>query len=650
MNLTLGGDQWIVSLAKTTVHQPGSSVPLIGLLTWRSWTAQLAEEIAEADAFILLVGEAGVGNWQVPEYLEAHDRWVKSGRTFPLIVILIEGQKAPGLPFLHQLQWIETPDPTSERNVAHIFNAVSGRGVSTSELWRYSSPYRGLEAMEEKDSEYFFGRTTETVEVLEALAAQDRLLVLIGNSGVGKSSIARAGVLAALKRQAWPEHMGTSKIWPAVFHNSRRWCFLSLRPGDDPLKALVECFLDTWQYAAADYERVNQQRGWMEQLQDKATLSDLIGATERRLEELRQPKPPAFFLYVDQGEELYVRDEDRRRRRFSELLAQALADPRLRVMMSIRSDFLGSLHKDTPLFKVRHQIDVPPLGEAELHEVVSRPAQLLGARFETERLVDIITRRTAEESRKDVGALPLLSYTLDDMWKQMVRRGDGTLRLPAQAFDLAAVLVERADTFLATRPSVEPTLQRVMTLRCATVREDGEPTRRRAPRSEFSADEWQLVSELANSPYRLLITATTNARETYAEVAHESIFLHWQKLRDWIVAEKSFLSWRKDFEMLRKKWEDAPSDSKDDALLMGIHLADARQWIKERASDLSARDLQFVQLSVDGAQTRPRREKKEARRISAKRRRDEEEALKKELVETIRGWVVDVKRAIRWPP
>jgi hypothetical protein len=59
--------------------------------------------------------------------------------------------------------------------------------------------------MEEKDSDYFFGRSVETVEVLNALAAPDRLAVLIGDSGVGKSSLAQAGVLAALKRQAWPE-------------------------------------------------------------------------------------------------------------------------------------------------------------------------------------------------------------------------------------------------------------------------------------------------------------------------------------------------------------------------------------------------------------------------------------------------------------
>ena len=148
----------------------------------------------------------GVGKWQVPEYDEALDRWVKSGRTFPLIVVLLEGQTAPGLPFLRQLHWIVTPDPASEKDVARIFDAASGGGARPPELWRYASPYRGLEAMEEKDSDYFFGRDAGNGRGARgARRAQGRLPVLIGNSGVGKSSLAQAGVLAALKRQAWPE-------------------------------------------------------------------------------------------------------------------------------------------------------------------------------------------------------------------------------------------------------------------------------------------------------------------------------------------------------------------------------------------------------------------------------------------------------------
>ena len=87
------------------------------------------------------------------------------------------------------------------------------------------------------------------------------------------------------------------------------------------------------------------------------------------------------------------------------------------MLMSMRADFLGELQKDEPLYNVHRQIDVPPLREAELREVVSRPAELLSARFETLSLRTSLPG-TAEELIKDVGALPLLSYPLDDMWSR----------------------------------------------------------------------------------------------------------------------------------------------------------------------------------------------------------------------------------------
>ena len=186
----------------------------------------------------------------------------------------------------------------------------------------------------------------------------------------------------------------------------------------------------------------------------------------------------------------------------------------------------------------------------------------------------------------------------------MVKSGDGVLRLPAQSFELGGVLVDRADTFLAAHPDSEDALRRVLTLRLATVHEDGEPTRRRAPRSEFSEGEWRLVSELADHPNRILVTVTAESGETYAEVAHEAIFRRWNKLRDWIAAEREFLAWRSGLEAARRAWQAIPPHSKDDALLMGHGLAQASNWLAKRAEDISSVDREFVVLSRKVAQRR----------------------------------------------
>src|SRR5262249_12962995 len=152
------------------------------------------------------------------------------------------------------------------------------------------------------------------------------------------------------------------------------------------------------------------------------------------------------------------------------------------------------------------------------------------------------------------GALPLLSYLLDDMWARMVRRGDGVLRLPHQGIELGGVLVDRADAFLASHPNSQEQLRRIFTLKLATVREDEEPTRRRAPRSDFADEEWRLISELADHPNRLLVTTTLEGADTYAEVAHEAIFRRWGRLRDWITGEREFLIWRSGLENARRAW------------------------------------------------------------------------------------------------
>jgi hypothetical protein len=57
------------------------------------WLPQLAKEIAEATAFVLLVGEKGLGPWQVAEYYEAIDRRVKE-QNFPVVLVLLDGQPA----------------------------------------------------------------------------------------------------------------------------------------------------------------------------------------------------------------------------------------------------------------------------------------------------------------------------------------------------------------------------------------------------------------------------------------------------------------------------------------------------------------------------------------------------------------------------
>jgi formylglycine-generating enzyme required for sulfatase activity len=101
-----------------------------------------------------------------------------------------------------------------------------------------------------------------------------------------------------------------------------------------------------------------------------------------------------------------------------------------------------------------------------------------------------------------------------------------------------------------------------------------------------------------------LVTAASEGGETYAEVAHEAIFRRWDMLRQWIAAERGFLAWRSGLEAARRAWQATPDRSKNDALLMGLALAQAQNWLAKRSEVLAAEDRNFISLSRKVARRR----------------------------------------------
>ena len=432
--------------------------------------------------------------------------------------------------------------------------------------------------------------------MLTALAdKRGRCPILIGASGVGKSSVARAGVLSALKSMQWPGTERTSAAaWPSGLKNSRGWLSLVVRPGEAPLEALAAVFIQLWQLDAKNPDLAALPRKWAKGFAaGDNTLADLIGVTQDELKKREGEAPERILIYLDQGEELYTRAASQEAHRFSEVLAVGLGDHRLSAFASLRADYFDRLQADEPLFKCREHVDVPPLDRAQLHEVVTAPARALGVAFEDDKIADRITDAAVAEP----GALPLVSYQLTDMWAGMVARNDATLRLPAQAIDVGGVLASRAEDFLKAHPDQEPALRRLLTLRLAAVPPEGEPVRRQARREECTDAQWTLAAGLADHPWRLVVMgerATDN--RIVAEVAHEALLRAWPRLAQWLRDEREFLVFKGEAERAERRWQ--AMERADRALLTGLDLARAEEWLPKRSQDLPPDVATFVQRSI----------------------------------------------------
>ena len=128
------------------------------------WLPRLAKEIDACQGILLLIGKR-VGKWQELEYLEAVRLARDTGK--PLIVPVIMGDTAPGLPFFDQYHRLFFREPASNEGLAAILKALDGaQAEGASPLWAQFNPYCGLAAFTSANSAFFFGRETLTADVL----------------------------------------------------------------------------------------------------------------------------------------------------------------------------------------------------------------------------------------------------------------------------------------------------------------------------------------------------------------------------------------------------------------------------------------------------------------------------------------------------
>jgi formylglycine-generating enzyme required for sulfatase activity len=569
------------------------------------WQPGLFDAIANAQAFLILVSNR-VGDWQKFEYLEALDRKAKDDAFLLVPIITADRAKGPAanLPLLSQLHWIESTEPTAPEPLAKILAALqSGNVAKAPEPWRAINPYRGLVALEEQDADFFFGRDHETEQIIrKMLSAPGRLIALIGNSGVGKSSLVLAGVIGSLKRQRWP---GGQMAWPEALRDSRAWAYLAMKPGEDPIGALMSEWAALWFPSATDPRRVDLRNAWGDRLrQGKARLSDLIEATDAHFrDELALTPPPRTFLYVDQGEELYARSPAAERKRFSEIIADGLAacPQRLIVMLSQRSDYYGQLQANATLFGLTERVDVAPLDSEKLGLVLREPARVLGVRFESEDLISHIVKSAEDQP----GALPLLADLFTDLWERMRVRGDGVLRVSdrREIIQIGAALSRRADLFVAKMPDKVEAVKRLFTLRLTHVPRQGEPVRARWEPDRVSADleaEWALVELLAGPDWRLLVTGEKDGKRT-AEVAHEIMLKTWPTLKRWLDEEREFLVWRGELDTRLQEYAktgEIGTREQRQALLMGLALDTAKKWLTARGRDIEPDARAYIEASM----------------------------------------------------
>jgi eukaryotic-like serine/threonine-protein kinase len=425
------------------------------------------------------------------------------------------------------------------------------------------NPYRGLRPFDADHRALFFGRDAEAGVVLDRLRSEP-LVVVTGDSGVGKSSLCRAGVLPAVREGA--------------LGGGRAWAVLAFRPGKRPLSALAT--------TVATLLRGDAARLASAASAEPAALADTLG---RHLGEAG-----GLLLFVDQVEELLTVSDPHERDAAQAALAElAGGRPGLRVLATLRADFLTrfaalpSLGADL----ARTLYLLPPLSPERTREAVVGPASAMGVRFESDAMVDELVAAAAQP-----GGLPLLQFALAELWEARDEAA-GVVRHSAleAASGVGGALAKHADALLATLgPNLGAEARRLL-VRLVTL----DDTRVRRTGAELDADRPATRAALDALVRGRLVVAHEGEAGGAFELAHEVLIREWGALRRWLHEDADKRAVRERLTVVAVDWVRAgrPADA----------LWSARQ-LREAAAlgpdDLGERGAEFLRASARAGRRR----------------------------------------------
>ena len=215
----------------------------------------------------------------------------------------------------------------------------------------------------------------------------------------------------------------------------------------------------------------------------------------------------------------------------------------------------------------------------------------------------------AVRDAETVDALPLLAFALRELYD----RGSGDHYLSLAAYnalgDAEAKLTplensvrKAADDVLAeAKPSDEEmaALRDAFVPAMVRVNDQGEYVRRPAKWDNLPPKSHALLERLAKA--RLLIVSQ-QGDDRIVEVAHEALLRKWPRLRAWLDEAREFLAGKQQLEVDLRDWERASEADKADALLSGLKLHRAREWLTARPQQFSDQERAYIRASIDQAE------------------------------------------------
>ncbi|WP_395714230.1 hypothetical protein [Reyranella sp.] len=473
---------------------------------------------------------------------------------------------------------------------------IKPSGADPDDAWE-GSPFRGLEVFDVRHRKIFWGRGKAREEALQVLRRQDlygcSFLLIHGSSGVGKSSLARAGLLGDLEQMASANDRWRSAV------------VVPSRGMRTPIAALAEALASAVPELAAQPAELAARL-----LANPAEATVAIAAALASAEAGGRLR---VALLVDQLEELLLWTREQQtgqaageREAFAETLSRLARSRLVWVVATLRSDLMALL-EDSPVLsdlarnERLYRLERPRPGA--LAEIIRRPAELAGLSFvghdkDNLPLVDVLT----DAAKRQQDCLPLLQFTLKLLYDDKERR-PGTISY--QQYESAGGLENAIGTWadrtigaLGADPETERAVDDVIFNLARRGRETEIVVGAELLLDEgFLTPARERVIQALDQARLIVLDASPQTQRRTARVAHEALLNHWRRARSLFETHSAKLLLKDDLEHDALRWREQEKDD-DFLILSATHLVDAEQLMADSRVALSARARDYIKESL----------------------------------------------------
>ncbi|MYM81949.1 AAA family ATPase [Duganella sp. FT50W] len=455
--------------------------------------------------------------------------------------------------------------------------------------WLHASPFRGLEAFEEQHAAIFFGRKLSVDQLVQVVVAQAQaacaMVLVLGPSGAGKTSLVQAGLIPALKAGAAPADSGI-----AIRAHVQLDCADMGQSG--LLETLASALLDAEIDGKLLFENTSAAALAQRLAQD---LPALIEQIQLRLPTIR------LLLFIDRFEAVFrlPHVSDAERALFIGVLDQLARSGSMQLVLGCRNDFYPQLASYPALMNLKlsgGHFDLTPPASADIAQIVRHPAQVAQLRYTVDGQGEGLDEVLCQAARSGPDSLPLLQYCLQELYRQRTPDGELTHGAFHAMGGLEGAIGARAEQVICALGAAQiAALPHVLSQLVLVAEDETTVSSRRVPWSALRNDaENKLVQALVDA--RLFVSDLQGGAPTFG-IAHEALLRRWPRVVEWIEEHRQALQIRSRISAQAKRWQE--SGRKRDMLLpSGTQTNQAREILQHGILSISPQDQDFIQNSL----------------------------------------------------